>query len=108
MNFLMEKKMSKKVQYKIVDKNGNIVSDQTFNDYDKLADHMLELADKYYQGIYTEDDSVSIATYDETGEVIFEDTASFGSVTTQTEDIEDELREIANSKRGTAGQGFGS
>ena len=79
-----------------------------FDDYDKLADHMLELADKYYQGIYDENDSVSISTYDETGEVIFEDTASFGSVTTQTEDIEDELRQIADSKRGTAGQGFGN
>ena len=100
--------MSKKVQYKIVDKNGNIVSDQMFDDYDKLADHMLELADKYYQGIYDENDSVSISTYDETGEVIFEDTASFGSVTTQTEDIEDELRQIADSKRGTAGKGFGN
>lgn len=100
--------MSKKVQYKIVDKNGNIVSDQMFDDYDKLADHMLELADKYYQGIYDENDSVNIATYDETGEVIFEDTASFGSVTTQTEDIEDELRQIADSKRGTAGKGFGN
>ena len=100
--------MSKKVQYKIVDKNGNIVSDQMFDDYDNLADHMLELADKYYQGIYDENDSVSISTYDETGEVIFEDTASFGSVTTQTEDIEDELRQIADSKRGTAGQGFGN
>lgn len=108
MSILMEKKMSKKVQYKIIDKDGNIVSDEMFDNYDKLADHMLELADKYYQGIYTVDDSVSISTFDETGEVIFEDTASFGSVTDQTEDIEDELRGIAKSNRGTAGQGFGS
>jgi len=100
--------MSKKVQYKIIDKNGNVVSDEMFDNYDKLADHMLELADKYYQGIYDIDDQVSISTYDETGEVIFEDTASFGSVTTQTEDIEDELRQIADSKRGTAGKGFGN
>lgn len=96
---------NKKIQYKVIDKNGKIVSDETFENYDKLADHMLDMADKYYQGIYTVDDSVSISTYDESGELIYEDTASFGGEITN-EEIEDELR--AESKRRNSGKGFGN
>lgn len=93
----------KKINYKIVDKNGDVVQDMEFNDYDKLADHMLEMADKYYQGVYTADDKINISAFDESGTLMYEDTASFGSVE-PTEDIEDELRQ----SRGTAGQGFGN
>ena len=96
---------NKKIQYKVIDKNGNIVSDETFENYDKLADHMLDMANKYYQGIYTVDDSVSISTFDESGELIYEDTASFGGEVTN-EEIEDELR--TESKRRNSGKGFGS
>lgn len=33
---------NKTIQYKIVNKNGEIIEDEAFNDYDKLADHMME------------------------------------------------------------------
>jgi hypothetical protein len=96
----------KKIQYKVVDKSGNVVSDETFEDYEKLADHMLDIADKYYQGLYTVDDSVNISTFDESGELIYEDTASFGSNVVTNEEMEDEFR--TESKRRNSGQGFGS
>lgn len=89
----MEKQKMNKVNYTIVDKNGKVVSDETFDDYEKLADHMMDIADKYYQGIYTVDDQVSISTFDETGGLLYKDTASFGSKT-ETEEITDELRKL--------------
>jgi hypothetical protein len=96
----------KKIQYKVIDKTGNVVSDATFEDYDKLADHMLDVADKYYQGLYTVDDSVNISTFDESGELIFEDTASFGSNVVTDEEMQDEFR--TESKRRNSGKGFGN
>lgn len=65
------------VNYQIVDKNGKVVEDVSFNDYDKLADHMMEVAEKYYAGVYGSGDSVNISTFDNTGEIIYKDTASF-------------------------------
>jgi flagellar hook assembly protein FlgD len=69
--------MNDKVNYQIVDKDGKIVEDVSFDDYDKLADHMMEIADKYYAGVYSGGDSVNISTYDQSGELIYKDTASF-------------------------------
>ena len=93
-----------KINYKVVSKDGKILDDVEFNDYDKLADHMLQMADKYYQGIYTVDDKVNISAFDEAGNIMYEDTASFGGNSELTGEIEDELR----GARGTAGQGFGN
>ena len=92
-----------KINYKVVDKDGKVIDDVEFNDYDKLADHMLQMADKYYQGIYSVDDKINISAFDEAGNVMYEDTASFGGNLESTGDFEDELR----SANGTAGQGFG-
>lgn len=93
----------KKINYKVINKDGDVVDDIEFSDYDKLADHMLQMADKYYQGVYTVEDKINISAFDESGNLMYEDTASFGSVE-PTEDIEDELRQSS----GTAGQGFGN
>jgi hypothetical protein len=66
------------VNYTITDKNGNVVQNENFDDYDKLADHMLELADKWYSGVYSAGDSLEISTFDETGSLIYSDVATFG------------------------------
>jgi hypothetical protein len=102
------KMTEKKINYQIINKDGEVVDDKTFNDYDKLADHMLELADKWYQGIYSTDDKVSISTFDETGNVIYEDTSSFGSNIESTESLEENLRDLYDvSNVGESGRGFG-
>lgn len=67
----------KVVNYQIVDKNGKVIEDVSFDDYDKLADHMMDIAEKYYAGVYSGGDSVNISTYDQSGELIYKDTASF-------------------------------
>jgi len=73
------KKMSEEtINYTIIDKDGKVVQNETFNDYDKLADHMLELAEKYYTGEFTEEDTIEISAFDKTGEMIYKDTATFG------------------------------
>lgn len=99
----------KKINYQIINKDGAVVDDQTFTDYDKLADHMLELADKWYQGIYSTDDKVSISTTDETGNVIYEDISSFGSNIESTESLEENLRDLYSTPEfiGDSGRGFG-
>jgi hypothetical protein len=64
--------------YTIIDKDGKIVEDVNFDDYEDLADHMIDLAEKWYKGEYTQDDQLKISAYDKTGEMVYSDTASFG------------------------------
>ena len=72
-------KMTKtNVSYTIIDKNGNVLQDERFEDYDKLADHMLEVADKWYNGGYDEGDQLKISSYDDTGNLVYSDVATFG------------------------------
>lgn len=81
-------KMTKtNVNYTIIDKNGNVLQNETFEDYDKLADHMLELADKWYNGGYDEGDQLKISTYDETGNLVYSDTATFGETRESASEI---------------------
>ncbi len=103
------KKMTedKTIQYKIIGKNGEVIDDQSFNDYDKLADHMLTLADKWYNGLYDADDSLEISTFDKTGELIYTDTATFGETMDEQSSLEDELKQIVDIRNESAGQGFG-
>lgn len=100
--------MDKKINYTIVNKDGKVVEDLNFDDYDKLADHMLELADKWYEGVYDPDDSLEISALNEKGEVIFKDKATFG----ETQNVETGVPESFNlsgvSDNGTAGEGFGA
>jgi hypothetical protein len=63
--------------FKIVDKNGNLVEDKIFEDFDSVADYMLDAADKWYSGLQDPDDTMSLQRR-ENGTVVFEDTSSFG------------------------------
>jgi len=95
-----------KINYRIVNKDGKIVEDLTFNDYDKLADHMLEMADKYYHGVLTNDDSIEISAFDESGNLIYKDNASFEGNSIEGDEINEFESIIANNPN-TAGKGFG-
>lgn len=97
----------KTVQYKIVDKEGKVVEDVSFNDYEKLADHMLGLAEKWYTGLYNADDTLEISTFDQTGELIYSDTATFGETMNDESSLEDELKQLAATQHQSAGEGFG-
>lgn len=98
--------MNKKINYTIVDKDGKVVEDVNFDDYDKLADHMLELADKWYQGVYDPDDNLEISALNENGEVIFKDSATFGETKNVESGIPFDLSGSPNNR--TAGEGFGA
>lgn len=87
MSFL--RKMEK-INYTIVNKNGEVVEDLTFTDYDKLADHMLEMADKWYEGVYDPDDQLKISTFDENDNLIYSDTATFE----ETNNVESQFADI--------------
>ena len=107
---LFRSKMSEEtINYTIIDKDGKVVQNETFNDYDKLADHMLELAEKYYTGEFTEEDTIEISAFDKTGEMIYKDTATFGETFDGEYDISNEF-ELSNSKDKSewkSGEGFG-
>lgn len=93
----------KKISYQVVNKNGEVVDDIEFEDYDSLADHMLEMADKYYQGVYTVDDTINISALDEAGNVLYQDTASFGAKV-EDEELENELTRKSDSDHSVAEQ----
>lgn len=86
----------KRINYQVVSKDGTIVEDVDFEDYEKLADHMLEMADKYYEGVYTIDDKVNISMFDDAGNVIYRDRASYGAEEDKETEInlEDEFRKL--------------
>jgi len=94
----------KTIQYKIIGKDGNVIDDQSFNDYDKLADHMLNLAEKWYNGLYDADDTLEISTFDKTGDLLYTDTATFGETMNDESNLEDELKQLAEQQ---SGRGFG-
>jgi hypothetical protein len=70
--------MANEFGYTIINKDGKVVDDAKFADYDSLADHMLDMAEKYYRGEYSEDDKLEITEFDSTGEIIYSDVATFG------------------------------
>jgi hypothetical protein len=63
--------------FKIVNKNGETVEDKIFEDFDSVADYMLDAADKWYSGLQDPGDMMSLQRR-ENGTVVFEDTSSFG------------------------------
>ena len=79
------------VSYTIIDKNGNVLQDERFEDYDKLADHMLEVADKWYNGGYDEGDQLKISSYDDTGNLVYSDVATFGETRETASEIPNEF-----------------
>lgn len=98
-----------KVNYTIIDKNGNEVQNENFEDYDKLADHMLEIADKWYAGVYDEGDELKISTFDDAGELVYSDVATFGDTRETASEISDDFDLSIGEfpKRSTSGKGFG-
>ena len=91
--------------YTIIDKNGKVIQNESFEDYDKLADHMLEIADRWYAGEYYEGDSLQISSFDETGSLIYSDTATFGETRESANQIPESFNIVA--KESTRGKGFG-
>lgn len=96
-----------KLNYKILDKDGKVVEDLSFDDYDKLADHMLTMADKYYNGVLTNDNSIEISSFDESGNLIFKDSASFEGSNLEGDKV-DEFQQIISDNTDTSGKGFGN
>jgi hypothetical protein len=95
-----------KINYTIINKDGKVVEDVTFDDYDNLADYMLEIADKWYEGVYDPDDQLKISTFDENNKLIYSDTASFE----ETNNVESEFQDIDFSNLPNIGDedgGFG-
>jgi len=99
----------KTVQYKIINKDGSIAEDVKFDNYESLADHMMNLADKWYNGLYDPDDTVQVSTFDNMGELIYEDTATFKETMNEESNLEEELSNISQftTNNGSSGKGFG-
>jgi len=95
-----------KVNYTIINKDGKIVEDTTFQDYDKLADYMLEIADKWYEGVYNPDDQLKISTFDENDNLVYSDTASFEDTSNVESEFQDiDFSNLPNSRNESKGFG---
>ena len=60
----------------IVGKDGKIVENLKFSDYDEIADYMLDAADKWYDGLQDVDQQI-VFNRSENGEIVYSDTSSF-------------------------------
>lgn len=83
--------------FKIVDKNGKIVEDVSFRNYDEVADYMLNVADQYYQGLRNPDDSYSLKQIAPDGNIRFEEENIFGG--SDVSDLPNNGAEVIESVR---------
>jgi len=74
-----------KVNFSIVGKDGKVQENASFSNYDALADHMMDVAMKWYEGVYDPDDTLTIERFDENDNLIMTESRTFG------EDINDEF-----------------
>lgn len=89
--------MNDNFDFKIVDKNGKIVDDVSFKDYDQLADYMLNVADQWYQGLRNPDDQYTLTQKTADGSIRFEEQNTFGvddELSNNGAEIADRIREI--------------
>lgn len=64
-------------EFKIVGKDGKVIEDLSFNDFDAVADYMLDAADKWYAGLQDPGDQI-VFNRIEDGKVVYSDESSFG------------------------------
>lgn len=62
--------------FKIVGKDGKVIEDLSFENFDSVADYMLDAADKWYAGLQYPGDTM-VFERKENGQVVFEDRSSF-------------------------------
>jgi hypothetical protein len=65
--------------FKIVGKDGKVIEDLSFNDFDAVADYMLDAADRWYAGLEDSGSTMSVERR-ENGEVVYKDESSFGGL----------------------------
>jgi len=65
--------------FKIVGKDGKVIEDLSFDDFDAVADYMLDAADRWYAGLEDSGSTMSIERR-ENGEVVYKDESSFGGL----------------------------
>jgi len=63
--------------FKIVGKDGKVIEDLSFDDYEALADYMLDAADKWYDGLQDTGATMSVERRED-GNVVYSDQSSFG------------------------------
>lgn len=85
------------VGYRLIGKDGKVIDNQMFDDFDSLADFMMEQAEQYYQGLVDPDTTVEMTTFDNTGKILYQDQASFTKNEEQPE-LESLLTELVNER----------
>ena len=66
-------------EFKIVGKDGKVIEDLAFNDFDAVADYMLDAADKWYSGLQYPTDQIVLNRIED-GKVIYTNESSFGGI----------------------------
>ena len=95
----MQQSNANPLAYRLVDKDGKVIEDKVFDDFDALADFMMEQADRYYQGLVDPDTTVEMTQFDNTGKVLYQDQASFTKNGTEKE-LQSILTELVNDEGG--------
>ena len=64
-------------KFNIVGKDGKVIEDLTFDNFDDVADYMLDAADKWYSGL-EDPGSQMVLSRIEDGKVVYSDESSYG------------------------------
>lgn len=83
--------------YRLIGKDGKVIDNKMFDDFDSLADFMMEQAEQYYQGLVDPDTTVEMTQFDNTGKVLYQDQASF-TKTNEEPELESLLTELVNDR----------
>jgi len=89
--------------FKIVGKDGKVIENLSFENFDAVADYMLDAADKWYSGLQDPSDTM-VFERKEDGKVVFEDRSSFEA---SVEDglLHNDGPEAGDSDAGIEGEG---
>lgn len=71
-------------KFNIVGKDGKVIEDLSFDDFDAVADYMLDAADKWYSGLQDPGDQI-VFNRIEDGKVVYSDESSFGGSEVESE-----------------------
>ena len=66
-------------KFNIVGKDGKVIEDLSFDNFDAVADYMLDAADKWYSGLQDPGDQI-VFNRIEDGKVVYSDESSFGGI----------------------------
>ena len=85
-------------KFNIVGKDGKVIEDLMFDNFDAVADYMLDAADKWYSGL-EDPESQMVLSRIEDGKVVYSDESSYGGTDIGPDSEGELIRDIETARQ---------